>query len=227
MDNTYDLLLTGGMVVTGTGLRRADVGVRGELVAAVEPGLSREAAKDVVDVAGKYVFPGIIDAHVHPVYLDTVEDCSQVAAYGGTTTLLHFAYARTGDRQLAKAAALMMFRSAEQYLNLAVNINMRKSLTRSSVWAGRIVPQTEVPIYNTWLYIEHNWEVPRHSFMCAAFEQIWDYLSEDDPELIAFLIRSASRPGFLAFDMPRETGNNKPNPSARKPAIRAASKSLP
>lgn len=81
------------------------------------------------------------------------------------------AYARTGDRRPAKAATLMMFRSAEQYLNLAVNINMHKSLTRSSVWAGRIVPQTEVSICNTWLYIEHNWEVPRHSLMCAAFEQ--------------------------------------------------------
>ena len=107
MDNTYDLLLTGGMVVTGTGLRRADVGVRGEVVAAVEPGLSREAAKDVVDVAGKYVFPGIIDAHVHPVYLDTVEDCSRVAAYGGTTTLLHFAYARTGDSLVQKVEEML------------------------------------------------------------------------------------------------------------------------
>jgi len=97
------------------------------------------------------------------------------------------AYARTGDRRLARATTLMMFRSAEQYLNLAVNLNMRKSHTRSSVWAGQIVPQTDVRIYSTWLYIEDNWEVPRHRQMCAAFEQIWDYLNEDDPALIAFL----------------------------------------
>jgi dihydropyrimidinase len=40
--------------------------------------------------------------HVHPVYLDSVEACSRVAAYGGTTTLLHYAYARTGDSLLDK-----------------------------------------------------------------------------------------------------------------------------
>ena len=100
MTQEFDLLLTGGVVVTGQGMRRADIGVRGEEVAAVAPGLAREGADEVVDVTGRYVFPGVIDVHVHPVYLDSVEDCSRVAAYGGTTTLLHFAYARTGENLL-------------------------------------------------------------------------------------------------------------------------------
>ena len=56
---------------------------------------------------GKYVFPGIIDVHVHPVYLDDVEASSRVAAYGGTTTLLHFAYARTGDSLLQKVEEML------------------------------------------------------------------------------------------------------------------------
>ena len=102
MERTFDLLLTGGIVVTGAGVRRADVGVRGETVAAVEPGLPREGAAEVIDVTGKYVFPGIIDVHVHPVYLDSVQDCARVAAYGGTTTLLYYAYARTGDNLVHK-----------------------------------------------------------------------------------------------------------------------------
>jgi dihydropyrimidinase len=102
MQKQFDLLLTGGTVVTGEGMRRADVGVQGEVVAAVEPNLPREAAGEVVDAAGKYVFPGVIDVHVHPVYLDNVEDSSRVAAYGGTTTLLHFAYGRTGENLAEK-----------------------------------------------------------------------------------------------------------------------------
>jgi len=97
MSEAYDLLFVGGTVVTGAGMRRADVGVKGETILAVQPGLPREGAREVLDVTGKYIFPGIIDVHVHPVYLDDVEACSRVAAYGGTTTLLHFAYARTGD----------------------------------------------------------------------------------------------------------------------------------
>jgi dihydropyrimidinase len=106
MEDSFDLLLTGGTVVTGGGIRRVDVGVRGEKVVAVGAGLPREGAQ-VIDVAGKCIFPGIIDVHVHPVYLDTVEDCSRVAAYGGTTTLLHFAYARTGDNLLQKVEEML------------------------------------------------------------------------------------------------------------------------
>jgi len=107
MAEPFDLLLSGGTAITGAGIRRADVGVRGEVITAVEPDLPREAAHQVVDVTGKYVFPGVIDVHVHPVYLDSVEDCSRIAAYGGTTTLLHFAYARTGDNLLQKVKEML------------------------------------------------------------------------------------------------------------------------
>ncbi len=107
METQFDLLLTGGTVVTGEGIHRADVGVRGEVIAAVEPNLPREAAREIVDVTGKYVFPGVIDVHVHPVYLDSVGYCSRVAAYGGTTTLLHFAYARTGESLVQKVDEML------------------------------------------------------------------------------------------------------------------------
>ncbi|MEA3339684.1 MAG: amidohydrolase family protein [Chloroflexota bacterium] len=109
MKEQFDLLLTGGIIVTGERIRRADVGVRGEIIAAIEPDLPREAVPEngVIDVTGKYVFPGIIDVHVHPVYLDSVQDCSRVAAYGGTTTLLHYAYARTGDNLVQKVEEML------------------------------------------------------------------------------------------------------------------------
>jgi dihydropyrimidinase len=107
MSEAYDLLFTGGTVVTGSGMRHADVGVKGETILAVRPDLPREGAREVLDVSGKYIFPGIIDVHVHPVYLDDVEACSRVAAYGGTTTLLHFAYARTGESLLQKVEEML------------------------------------------------------------------------------------------------------------------------
>ncbi|MCC6458689.1 MAG: amidohydrolase family protein [Caldilineaceae bacterium] len=107
MSQAHDLLLVGGTVVTGAGMRRADIGVKGETIAAIQPSLPREGAREVLDVSGKYIFPGIIDVHVHPVYLDDVEACSRIAAYGGTTTLLHFAYARTGDSLLQKVEEML------------------------------------------------------------------------------------------------------------------------
>ncbi len=97
MQETYDIIIQNGTLVTGQGLRRADLAVRGEHIAAIAPSLPAASARRAIDAKGKYVFPGIIDVHVHPVYLDDVEDCSRVAAYGGITTLLHFAYARQGE----------------------------------------------------------------------------------------------------------------------------------
>ena len=124
MDKQFDLLLAGGIVVTGSGMRRADVGVQGGTVAAVGPGLERENSREVVDVNGKYIFPGIIDVHVHPVYLDDVEASSRVAAYGGTTTLLHFAYARTGDSLLQKVEAMLDDASARSRLDFGIHGGM-------------------------------------------------------------------------------------------------------
>ena len=124
MEKRFDRLLTGGTIVTGSGMRRADIGVRGETIAAVEPGLPRESARDVIDVTGRYVFPGIIDAHVHPVYLDNVEDCSRLAAYGGTTSLLHFAYARTGDSLYQKTEEMIQDGASRSVLDFGVHGGM-------------------------------------------------------------------------------------------------------
>jgi dihydropyrimidinase len=107
MEKSFDVLLVGGVIVTGRGIRIADVGVRGEAIAAVEPNLCRDAAREVLDVTGKYIFPGVVDVHVHPVYVDNVEDCSRIAAYGGTTTLLHFAYARPGESLVERVELLL------------------------------------------------------------------------------------------------------------------------
>ena len=76
--------------------RKADVAIKGEKIAAVKRGLTQEEASQVIDASGKYVMPGVIDVHVHPVYEDDMGGLSFTAAHGGTTTLIHFAYAKPG-----------------------------------------------------------------------------------------------------------------------------------
>jgi allantoinase len=59
-----DLVVRGGKVVTPDGVRRADLGVmRGKLVQ-IAPEITA-AAVDTLNAKGCYVFPGIVDAHVH------------------------------------------------------------------------------------------------------------------------------------------------------------------
>jgi len=98
MPNRYDLLIRGGLVVGGSGIRKADVGIKGEQIHAVEPELPQQEASRVIDASGKYVMPGVIDVHVHPVYEDNMGGLSLTAAHGGTTTLVHFAYAKPGTK---------------------------------------------------------------------------------------------------------------------------------
>ena len=67
MSENFDLLLTGGTVLNpATGVnQKLDVGVADGRVTAVGSDLSVANAKQVLDVRGCYVTPGLIDFHVH------------------------------------------------------------------------------------------------------------------------------------------------------------------
>ena len=73
----YDLLLRGGHVIDPkNGIDKpADVAIAGGKIAQVAPAIPPSRAAKVVDVAGLYVTPGLIDIHVH-VYTK----CSAAAA---------------------------------------------------------------------------------------------------------------------------------------------------
>ncbi len=62
----FDVLLTGGTVVDGTGgePRTADIGVRGDRIAAVGR-LDGSTAPTVIDARGRLLLPGFVDTHVH------------------------------------------------------------------------------------------------------------------------------------------------------------------
>jgi N-acyl-D-amino-acid deacylase len=62
----YDILIRGGTVVDGTGGAPyvADIGVRGERIAAIGE-LSEARAEHTVDATGLHVTPGFIDVHSH------------------------------------------------------------------------------------------------------------------------------------------------------------------
>ena len=78
--NTKTTVIKGGILVRGREMKRADVFLSDGRIEGVEPGGSQRTADTVIDAAGKYVLPGIIDAHIHPVYADRSETLSHSAA---------------------------------------------------------------------------------------------------------------------------------------------------
>ncbi len=64
---TYDLLLKGGHVIDPKHSidEVLDVAISGGRIAAVEAGIPTEQAATVVDAAGLYVTPGLVDIHAH------------------------------------------------------------------------------------------------------------------------------------------------------------------
>ena len=62
----FDIVITGGMVIDGTGgpAKRADVGIVGETIRAIGV-LEDVCAKRIIDARGLAVSPGFIDTHTH------------------------------------------------------------------------------------------------------------------------------------------------------------------
>jgi dihydropyrimidinase len=59
----FDLVIRGGTLVTAIDTVEADVGIRGETVAAVGRGLDK--GRHEIDARGKLVMPGGVDSHCH------------------------------------------------------------------------------------------------------------------------------------------------------------------
>ncbi len=104
----YDLaILNGTLVIPGTGIVRADVGVRDGLIAVLSDAISPSDAEQVVDARDRFVFPGAVDAHFHigiyrPI-ADDAESETRSALVGGATTVI--SYFRTGGHYLNKSGS--------------------------------------------------------------------------------------------------------------------------
>jgi dihydropyrimidinase len=87
---TCDIQIKGGVLVNSKELKLADVFIKDGVVDSIERPDSERQAKQVIDAKGKFVLPGIVEAHLHPVYADRLDTLSQSAVYGGITTLIPY-----------------------------------------------------------------------------------------------------------------------------------------
>ena len=86
------ILLKGGTVVSAEGQTKQDVLIEGEKIAQIAENVEGDF-DEIIDVSGKYVLPGAIDAHVHlrepgGEHKEDYETGSKAAVAGGVTSVL-------------------------------------------------------------------------------------------------------------------------------------------
>lgn len=64
MSKQYDVVIRNGILICPEGVKKADVAVYDEKIVEIAPEIAGDA-KETIDAAGKYVFPGTTDGHVH------------------------------------------------------------------------------------------------------------------------------------------------------------------
>src|SRR6516225_3685046 len=101
------LLIKNGEIVTADARFRSDIVCEDETITRIGAALTAPAGAEVIDAAGKLVFPGFIDPHVH-IYLlfmgtytkDTYDTAGRAALLGGTTTLIEMVCPSRADDPL-------------------------------------------------------------------------------------------------------------------------------
>lgn len=88
-----DLVLRGGSLVDAQGSRAVDLAIRGGRVAAHLGRGQPIAALATIDAAGRYILPGLVDAHAHLrepglTHKEDFASGTMAAAAGGVTTIL-------------------------------------------------------------------------------------------------------------------------------------------
>ena len=95
MDNALDLLIQGDLVLEGGVADDSAVGVKDGVIVGLYTSQESPIAKVTIDASGLFVFPGIVDAHVHSFSIPGVEGflgSTPAAAAGGVTTFIEMPY---------------------------------------------------------------------------------------------------------------------------------------
>ena len=119
------IVVKNGRVVFGAGVIDADIMINNGVIDEIATGIDINPDYTVIDADRKYVLPGIIDAHVHPQYVDGFESLSECAAYGGITTLIHYVYVKKGDDFIEKVEGAIAEGNAVSHLDFALHVSLQ------------------------------------------------------------------------------------------------------
>ena len=121
MTTTVDLLVKGNLVLPNRVAQNARVGVKNGTIVGLYAGNDVPQANETIDATGKWVFPGMVDAHVH-CYSDpeeTFDHATPAAAAGGVTTIVEMPYDKIG-----KVSTIEMFEKKIERIKSCAHVDV-------------------------------------------------------------------------------------------------------
>ncbi len=128
--SSCDIVITGGLIITSRAVVPGNIVIADEKVVAIAPVAEMPSARRTISAQGKIIFPGIVDAHLHPVYSDRIATLSRAAAAGGVTTLIPYigAFKAWGGAGDLRAALDQFIEEGEttSLLDFAVHLSLNR-----------------------------------------------------------------------------------------------------
>jgi dihydropyrimidinase len=167
------VLIRGGRLVTPAGEIGGDLRIRGERIDEVRAGLTAEPGEEVLDAAGLYVLPGVIDPHTHFAMdtgtersADDFETGSASAAAGGVTSYLNFAVQRPGLTFGQAVEAVRNEAEGHSHVDFGIHLNVTRLDRGWEADLERVVDQgvSSAKVYTTYkgtVFYADDWTIYR------------------------------------------------------------------
>jgi len=132
-----NILIKNGRLVSAEKIEDKEILIIGDKIKSVKDFFSKTelpSELEIIDTGGKYVMPGIIDAHTHyqldsrrTVTADRFYGGSVLAVYGGVTTVIDFSDHLSG-KKIARGA---LYRNSEANGEMAIDWALHQTITRA------------------------------------------------------------------------------------------------
>ena len=134
MDAMLDCIIRHGCTVTEQGARRLDVAIKDGVIVGLGEAGAFAQAREIIDAAGMYVLPGMIDAHAHLAKtqgsfpsMDNYENATIAAAFGGTTSFIDFAFPYGQDTPQSALESKLQQARGHCYVDYSFHTNLTQA----------------------------------------------------------------------------------------------------
>ena len=229
MTQTYDLVIRGGTIATASDESRADIGISDGRIVALAQDLP--PCDSEIDVTGKLVLPGGVDAHCHfdqptsdgSKMADDFESGPRSAAFGGTTTVIPFACQKKGESLRAAVDDYQRRAEGKSVIDYAFHLIVTDSNPQV---LGQELPAliregyTSFKIYTTYDDLKLNDREIIEVLALAKREGALTMVHAENSDVIAWLTEALEKAGQTA---PRHHADARPAIAEREATHRAIS----